>query len=506
MLNSRKNNYISNNIQFTLVSKEGVILDSDNTFVHIAQGSLIENVHPFFNCYYPFLEYTQEEEVFNCIHLDFKEAQFTTDIKMVKVKEGVLVVIYDLSQHYQEYQNVAQSRNESVIASELILIKNKELEIREAFKNKFIQNFSHELRNPLTSIASITTVLGETKLTSEQDKMLQFLKEENQNLKLMLEDILSISMIASGKLELAHKPFNLQKLLELARFTFTAKAKEKNLKFILEVDKKVPTTVIGDRLRIFQVLGNLLENALKFTLNGEIILTVLLNQKRANRVSLRFSVLDTGIGIPKEKQSQIFESFSRIEEVSQKEGVGLGLSIVKGLLALMQTDIKLHSKPAKGSEFYFDLSLEFPLSTYNDKLKILEPATKPKRLDGKKFKVLLVEDDESVQMMLFKIFMDQNCFYVDLANDGSRVLEEVINNNYDIIVMDVVLPNVSGDQVTKLIRDFPFKNIKSTPILGITAYTSEEYVQKCKKAGMNELITKPFEPKTLLQSVYKVLR
>ncbi|MEX0274991.1 MAG: sensor histidine kinase, partial [Flavobacteriaceae bacterium] len=290
MLDSYKKQYTDQTIQFVMVDPLGKVLDSDETFFSLKKGQPIEKVHPFFQCIHSLKDVPVAEHIFNCVHLEIDGTDRTTDIRMVKKPNGTLIVIYDLTQHYDEYQLVAQARNESIINSELIIIKNNELEERERFKNRFIQNFSHELRNPLTSILSITNLLAETPLTSQQKKMIDFLRDSTQNLKLMLEDILSISMISSGRLSLTEKTFSLYKLLNLLRFTYSSKAKAKNIVFDMQIDDKVPEFVEADRLRLYQILANLLDNALKYTHRGTITLKVGLNQKRANRANVHFSI------------------------------------------------------------------------------------------------------------------------------------------------------------------------------------------------------------------------
>ncbi|WP_273275208.1 hybrid sensor histidine kinase/response regulator [Maribacter polysiphoniae] len=508
LLSQYKEQYINQSIQFVVIDLDGKVLESDQTFITLKQGGFIYGVHPFFISYSSILDSTEDSMTYNCVHLGERDMELITDVRIIKKDNHLLLVIYDLTEHYVSYQRIAQARNESIINSELVVLKNMELEERERFKNAFIQNFSHELRNPLTSIISITNLLEKTNLDNEQHQMVDFLKESNTNLRLLLDDILSISMIASGRLQLRNKVFNLLKLLELIAFTYTSKTKGTSISFLMDHDQKIPEFIEGDRLRLFQVLTNLLDNAIKFTEKGTIALKVVLNQKRANKVSLRFEVNDTGIGIPSEKMNSVFESFTQLNEEGKKEGAGLGLSIVKGLVELMGSEIKAESKSGKGSSFYFDVTLTYAMNLAS---KPIGNTTSKKvditKLKGdRKYKVLLVEDDERTQMVLFKTLMDTNLFFIDLVNDGAMVFETVINNNYDIILMDVDLPNVSGDQITKLIRDFPFKNIKNIPIIGVTANVFEDNIDNYLKIGMNAVVPKPFDFNELLKAIVKLLK
>lgn len=509
MLEAYKQAYVGKNIQLVLTNLVGDILESDQNLIALNIGSSIFDVHPFFECLSSTQEIVDEEVVFNCVHLNILDTDIIVDIVFSKKKDSVLIALQDFTEHYNAYQSIAQARNESIINEELIVLKNNELEERERFKNKFIQNFSHELRNPLTSIIAITNIIGDTRLDDEQLKMIDFLKDSNTNLKLMLEDVLSISMIASGRVNLVIKTFNFSKFIDLLMFTYTAKAEQKGLKFVSQLDEKVPEFLEGDRLRLFQIVTNLLDNALKYTQKGTVTLEVGLNQKRANKVSLHFIVSDTGVGIAEENMTSVFESFKKYDTDEKQDGTGLGLSIIKGLLELMGSQVHLQSVLGKGSAFCFDLVLKYPLHPVNE--------TFPKPLLGKKkhylkpkgkdkFRLLLVEDDERIQTVLFKYLMETNSFYIDLVSDGSRVMERLINTSYDIILMDINLPNVTGDQVTRLIRDFPFNNINHIPIIGITAHAYKEQIKNYKTIGMNAVLSKPFEKELLVETIFNFLK
>ena len=506
MLNNYKAAYTNKNIHFVFVNYEGIIQESDQLFIDFKIGDSILNAHPFFECLPSLKEVSEEEITFNCVHLNIADKDYNCDIKIASKKEGVLIVITDLTEHYAEYQKIAQSRNESIINNELIVLKNSELEERERFKNSFIQNFSHELRNPLTSIISITNIIGDTQLTNEQRRMLDFLKESNNNLKLMLEDILSISMINSGKLQLESKYFNFPQLLELLKFTYQTRAENKGLDFTITSDVKIPEFLEGDRLRLFQVLTNLLDNAFKYTLNGSISLNISLNQKRANKISLHFAISDSGIGIAKKDLPFIFISFNQLETIEKHNGTGLGLAIVKGMLEQMESNIKVQSKLDKGTVFSFDLGLKFPIHPITDLPSNSNTKAYKLKEEGGKYKILLVEDDARLQTTLFKSLIDTEYFYIDLISDGAKVMEEVVNDTYDMILMDVNLPNLNGDQITKTIREFPFKNIKKIPIIGLTANAFETNINSYLKIGMNAVLSKPFDQENLLETMFKFLK
>lgn len=503
MLKRFKENYSHDHIQFIVSDADGRVVDSDQTILNCEKGSPLGELHPFFLSMPAILASAGKSTVFRCVQLGTSEDVLTVDIDIVKEGECIHIVIYDLTDHYREYQSMAQSRNESVIASELILLKNDELQERERFKNEFIQNFSHELRNPLTNIISLTNILGRTGVNEEQQRILKILKESTFNLKLMLEDILSLSMISKGKLALNSSIFDFGHLIDFLKLTYTTRAEEKNLEFSITSDEGIPDYLEGDRLRLLQVLTNLCDNAIKYTETGKITMHVGLNQKRANTVSLRFGVEDTGIGIPPESLETIFESF---EQLGRTEGVGLGLAIVKGLLALMGSTIQIDSTAGSGSHFYFDVTLKFPLRQPEPISNFNSYKRKPGTKKEEKFNVLLVEDDEQVKTALFKILIDAGDFFVDVVSDGALAVGEIVNRNYDLVLMDVNLPNVSGVEVVKVIRNLPSKNLKTVPVIGITAYSYEEQIKTCLQAGMNAVIAKPFDEEELLEAMQNFLK
>lgn len=511
MLKKYQEEHTVKNIQFILTDFEGHILDCDQAIFSLKKNSNLVEIHPFFESFSSLKDALEGEVLFNCVHLNFDGKEYITDIKFARKKEGFLIVISDYTSHYNEYQSIAQSRNESIINGELIAIKNAELKEREKFKDIFIRNFSHELRNPLTSIISITKILSDTEMTSQQENMLSFLQDSNSNLKLLLDDILSISMISSGQLKLRDNLFSLKQITQLIDFTYRTKAQDLDLDFNLKVDKKIPEFVEGDRLRLYQVITNLLDNAFKYTEKGKIHLDIQFNQIRANKISLRFEVVDTGIGVSEENIESIFESFSQLnisQNQTKKKGSGLGLSIVKGLLHLMGSEIKVISKVGKGSTFYFDIVLKQPILS-KSKPVVVKGTNKKNTIklkEGKKYRILLVEDDINVQTVLFKFLLSTNYFYIDLINDGSQVMGQLVNDDYDLILMDVNLPSVSGDQVTRLIRDFPFKSIKKIPIIGLTAYSYEDDFKAYKQAGMNTVLSKPFDHDELMAVISKYLK
>jgi signal transduction histidine kinase/CheY-like chemotaxis protein len=506
MFSEFKDRYVGGRLQCILIDAEGIVLQSDQTLFPVKTGQSITGVHPFFET----IEFTgqipPQDMRIPCVHFQWDTRHMISDIDFQEHPDGLLVFVHDLTEHYEEYQKVAQLRNESIVKAERAAIKNLEFEEREKFKNAFIQNFSHELRNPLTSIIAITEVLGNTELSDEQKIILEFLRDSNFHLKSLLEDILSLSLISTGRLKLENKVFNLSRMLQLLAFTFDTKAKKKGLNFELIVDPELPELVEGDRTRLYQVLSNLLENALKYTETGKFALEVQCHQKRAHRVSMSFRVSDTGPGISEEYIPLIFESFKRLN--ATESGTGLGLSIVSGLLKMMGSQIKVDSKPDKGSIFSFDMALKYP-GELKSKILPVQGAGSERTTKGaaaKMYRLLYVEDDERLQLAVFKWLLEFGEFHIDLLDDGSLVIDQLMSQHYDLLLLDVHLPNVSGDHLTRLIRELPLGNLSKIPIIGLTAFAYKEDIERLLKAGMNTVLPKPFDQKILYDTIKQLVK
>ncbi len=506
MFSELKDQYIRGRIQCILVNTEGIVIQSDQILFPVATGKPITEVHPFFETIKFTGEIPAQDLTIPCVHFQWDNRYLIADISIQEQPNGLLIFIHDLTEHYTEYQKVAQLRNESIVKAERAAIKNLEFEEREKFKNTFIQNFSHELRNPLTSIIAMSEVLGNTELSDEQKIILEFLRDSNYHLKSLLEDILSLSLISTGQLKLENKVFNLSRMLQLLAFSFGTKAKKKGINFELTADPELPELVEGDRTRLYQVLSNLLENALKYTDSGKFALEVHCNQKRAHRASLSFRVSDTGPGIPEEEIPLIFESFKRLNE--SKSGTGLGLSIVSGLLKMMGSQIKVDSLPDNGSIFSFDLVLSYPGQLKSKFLtdKNNGSAIASKGTGTKAYRLLYVEDDERLQLAVFKWLLDVGEFQIDLLDDGSKVIDQLMSQHYDLLLLDVHLPNVSGDHLTRLIRELPLGNLSKIPIIGITAFAYKDDIERLLKAGMNKVLPKPFDQKVLYDTIKQLVK
>ncbi|WP_452224063.1 ATP-binding protein [Lacinutrix chionoecetis] len=507
MLKEYKEKYIKQVIQYLIVDYNGLIVKSDHTLFSKIENKSIIDVHPFFETILPLLSMENEETVFSCVHLKINNKEITADIilQTFDAEKKPLIIIHDLTVHYNNYQTTAQVKNESIINSEILELKNTFLKEKEAFKNIFIANFSHELRDPLTGILTFTDILSKTDLDTQQKDYIQIINSSSNFLKKMIDDILDISKIESGKLELEIEPFNFIELLNEIKYNYKIKAEQKNLAFKHNFDEKLPKIVGGDAKRLRQVLNNLLENAIKFTNKGSITFNVSLNQIRAQKASIHFEVVDTGIGIKKENFEAIFTSFNQLNNDENHKGTGLGLAIVKHLVGLTNSKITIDSTYGEGSSFSTNInflanpSLELKTNR-NQNLKPLNIT--------KKHSILLVEDSEITQLAVLKILASQGHYFLDIVSNPEDAIARIssVENEIDLVLMDIKLKEYRGDDIAKQIRKLPERHQRKVPIIAMTAKVFKEDLNRYKKAGINAVLKKPFNETQLLDVIRQHLK
>ncbi|RAJ14984.1 ATP-binding protein [Olleya aquimaris] len=507
MLDQYKKTHSQSVNQYIIVDREGTIKESDDIIFPDLVGKNLSTIHPFFESIDEALQDTNKTHIFSCIHLTNPENEtIITDIivKTFDNKKLPLVIISDLTLHYNNYQTTAQVRNESVINSQILELKNEYLQEKEAFKNAFIANFSHELRDPLTGILTFSDILKKTNLNEEQLNYLKVMDSSSYYLKQLIEDILDISKIEAGKLELVIEPFNLRSLLEDIKNVFEVKAQQKGLTFSSDFNSNLPEIVGGDALRLRQVLSNLLENAIKFTEVGGVEFNVSLNQIRAQKASIHFQVKDTGIGIPEDKQEDIFTSFTQLNSPQTYQGAGLGLAISKFLVGLTHSKISVASKVGEGSTFSTNINFKVDPSYASIKPVVKETSSKP--VSDKKYNILLVEDSEITQLSILKVLASKGNYFLDIVTKGEDVVPRIENSEFDLVLMDIKLPDAYGDEITQLIRKMPEREHKRVPVIALTARIFKDDLRRYKKAGINDVIKKPFDEQALMSKIEEYLK
>lgn len=369
-------------------------------------------------------------------------------------------------------------------------------------KERFLANMSHEIRTPINGIAGMMTLLGETNLTEEQKKYFNAIKTSTDNLKVIINDILDISVIESGKLKFEKIGFNIKHQLQSIIEPFLHQAHEKNIYLKYDVAENVNRVVLGDPVRLYQVLINLISNALKFTDKGGIQVSIKCSKKDGDQLIATFEISDTGIGIAQEKLKTIFESFSQADEsVTRKYGgTGLGLAICKQLVELQNGSIGVSSSENKGTTFTF--SIPYQEGEHKDLIieKEQSKASQEEYASLESVSILLVEDNDINRMYAANILKNWNCKF-DVAENGYIAIEKLKKTKYDLILMDIQMPVMDGIEATKVIRqNFP-DPINKIPIIALTANVIKGDPEKYKKAGMNAYLSKPFLPKSLYNTI-----
>lgn len=383
---------------------------------------------------------------------------------------------------------------------ELILAR-ETAETANNYKSEFLANMSHEIRTPINAIIGFNHLLSNTSVTAQQKEYIYRSRIAAQSLLGIIDDILDISKIEANKIELDTTPFSLAELFDNIESMFRTRAVEKGLELIITVDSKIPNVLIGDPIRLTQVIMNLLSNALKFTQKGKVHVAADLYKKDEDKVTLRFKFIDTGIGISSEQLGKLFNPFTQADtSVTRKYGgTGLGLSISKRLIKLMGGFIYAESVINKGSTF--TVFADFEYSQDSSLLKAAHQYQFDKTSVQNK-KILLVEDNEMNQFVIGELLHGVG-MRVEMAENGAEAVNRIeAGNRFDLILMDVHMPVLNGYDAAKKIRDFDSK----TPIIAITADAIKEVNQKVIEAGMNAYISKPIDPDRLFIAIQDIFR
>jgi len=363
-------------------------------------------------------------------------------------------------------------------------------------KEHFLANMSHEIRTPMNAVMGFTTLLEHSNLDERQHEIVHAMKISGQTLMTIINDILDYSKIESGRMVIEQIPFSVRKIFESLQVLLQQKATEKKLTLIFDVDKEIPETLIGDPTRLMQILLNLSDNAVKFTEKGSVEISVTGQNSDDNTVTLQFQVKDTGEGIPEDKFPEIFERFTQVSaETTRKHGgTGLGLSIVKSLVELQNGTISVTSEPGEGSVFSFILT--YPKAKPEQEISSL-PLKQPPAEHERQLHILLAEDNKINQMLVLHVLKKYG-ISCDVADNGKIATEKMKEKKYDLILMDIQMPEMDGYDATRIIRNEFKSNI---PIVALTAHAMNEEREKCLKLGMNDFISKPFDQKHLYDTI-----
>ena len=483
------------------------MLDKNNAYTYLKQHSnlkerilLLDNEKLGVNDYEKFKESEKIKEIKQINEETKQQEKAGKFSKLISILAIALISILSLLSLALYKNNIIRTQSNQLLEEknkELIIAKEK-VEKASNARSEFLSTVSHELRTPLNAINGIAHLLLEEKPKKSQMNYLTSLKFSGEYLTTFINDILEIQKIDSNKIEIENIDFNLKKLFQNIQNSLKELAIINNNNFELQLDSNIPDNLIGDPTKLSQIMMNLINNALKFTKNGKVELITKLVTIENSITTIYFEVKDSGIGIPEDKLDAVFNSFSQGSvDINRKYGgTGLGLTIVKKLTEILGGTIKVESTVGKGSSFSLELQ-------FKEGSKIVKKEKKPKIYDYSMLtnkKILLVEDNKINQMVSKKMLKNKGIL-CEIIDNGEEAVEIARNNKFDMILMDIHLPGINGTVATQLIREFD----KTTPIIALTAISLNENREMLLSYGMNDVITKPFNPEDFYEGIAKYI-
>ena len=427
---------------------------------------------------------------YNILQEDIARVKFEKE----KEKQDMLA-----SQNVLLEQQVSEQTQELRIQKEVAEKEQLKAEQSEAFKQQFLANMSHEIRTPMNAVMGMTNLVLDTELKEKQRFYLERVKKSSDNLLHIINDILDLSKIEAGKMELEEIDFSIADMVDQVKQTLNHKAEEKGLELVVSIQGNVNDVVLGDPVRLNQVLINLTGNAIKFTEKGSVNIAV---SSKENGV--QFSIIDTGIGIPDDKLQSVFENFSQANTSDTRKygGTGLGLSISRQLVELMGSGISIESVEGSGTTFSFIVDFQDGSAEELQQRKALERSVDGTILDG--LKILITDDNEYNRIVARDTLKSKANVEIYEAENGQEAIDIVSKMDFDAILMDVQMPIMNGYAATRAIRSMEGSK-KDTPIIALTASVLRVDLDKCTDSGMNGYIPKPFKPQELITGIAQLL-
>ena len=420
--------------------------------------------------------------------------------------QGVVIVARDVTQQ----KRIATELTEAIVSAEMATLIAEEAKLKaesatiianDAVKAKqqFLSNMSHEIRTPMNAIIGFTKVLLKTNMSAKQKEYLEAIKLSGDALIVLINDILDLAKVDAGKMTFEQIPFKMERSIAAILHLFQTKIQEKNLKLEKEYDNRIPEALLGDPVRLNQIILNLVSNAVKFTTKGNITVSVKLLDEDEKEASIEFAVTDTGIGIPESKIEKIFENFQQATSGTSRlyGGTGLGLAIVKQLVEAQSGTIQVSSKENEGSTFSFVLKFQ---KTNTETEFESEPIEPDLNITGIK---VLVAEDIALNQLLMRTLLEDFGFECDIADNGKIATDKIQAQKYDVVLMDLQMPVMNGFEATGFIRN----ELKSDiPIIALTADVTTVDLTKCKTVGMNDYIAKPVDEKLLYRKIVGIVK
>ena len=437
----------------------------------------------------------QEEIDKNKKTLNLNKMTTGLSIALIIILSLLTLSLYKNNNLRAKANNLLQDKN-----VEMQLAKEK-AEKASLAKAQFLSTITHELRTPLYAVTGLTHLLLEEDPKEQQKEHLNSLKFSGEYLLSLINNILDLNKLEANKVEIEKTTFSLKKRINDVLVALKKSADDRKNTLRLEYDDSVPDKLVCDSLKLSQVFINLIGNSVKFTQNGEVVIRISKLDQNKQKVKLNFEIEDNGVGISKKKQKSIFENFSQASlQINRKfGGTGLGLSIVKNLLELMGGKIQLESQLGKGSKFWFNLN--FNISDEFKEEENQSNVTYDVDYGALENKNVLVVEDNKINQMITKKILEKNKMICEVADNGMDAVNMVKEKNYDVVLMDIHMPGISGIEATQKIREFD----KNLPIIALTAVTIDENLDDFYRAGFNEIIPKPFKTEEFFEKIYRTL-
>jgi PAS domain S-box-containing protein len=490
------------------ISTEGKIMDMNEAFANITEMTREKLTGTDFFDY--FTDSQKAREVYQEVFKKGFVANYPLTMRDVKLTDvlfngsvyknekgnvlGAVVVARDITEQKRIETELIEAKVFAEMATVIAEEEKRKAENAVKAKQQFLSNMSHEIRTPMNAIIGFTKVVLKTDLSAKQKEYLTAIKMSGDALIVLINDILDLAKVDAGKMTFEQTPFRMALSISAMLHLFETKIQEKNLELVKEYDNKIPEVLVGDPVRLHQIILNLVSNAVKFTTKGKITVSVRLQSEDEDKATIEFAVADTGIGIAESKMDNIFENFQQATSETARlyGGTGLGLSIVKQLIEPQGGTISVKSKINEGATFSFILSFSKTKDEPESETEIVALDTEIKNI-----KVLVVED-MALNQLLMKTLLDDFGFERDIASNGKIAIEKLQSKSYDIILMDLQMPEMNGFEATDYIRN---KMNSKIPIIALTADVTTVDLAKCKAVGMNDYIAKPVDERLLYNKI-----
>jgi signal transduction histidine kinase/CheY-like chemotaxis protein len=428
---------------------------------------------------------------------------------IISMFANFIIIIYIHSHFYSAFikniKQLKQTSEEQAVLNNMLELAIDKAEKSSLIKSEFLATMSHEIRTPLNAIVGMSNLMMMANPRADQKENLNILKSSANNLQSIINDLLDFNKIEAGKVIFEHTKFSIVDLLHNIYGAQQQNAEDKGLIFTLKIDPALSSRVLlGDPTRLTQILFNLVSNAIKFTLTGNIYVKAFCYDDRNKKVGVTFTVKDTGIGIDKNNLQSIFEPFTQesITTTRQYGGTGMGLAIVKRLLELQGLHMHVSSRVGEGSEFSFNMEFAVSMESINE---VGEKYQLLKNTEGLSNLKMLIAEDNPVNVLLMKKLLSKWQIIPTIAENGERAIEIFKNGSFDIILMDLQMPVMNGFDAAMEIRKLPDTKKANVPIIALTAAALLDIEEQVLNAGMNDYVSKPFKPEQLMEKIQNLV-